>query len=147
MRLPKIEWKEISDDRAALETVWGWASRSGEHLGKIADYIGPQWAHYGLRVDGKLRFCVSVEERRPLGYEIHADAEPGLSPTVSRKAGIVIMNGLLAEPGSRVIAWVNAGNRPARRLASFFMKREIEQHGYIRYGISAEEWSLRNGQR
>lgn len=153
VRLPAIEWKEISDDHAALRQVWEWAERDETRPEPIciADCRGPRWAHYGLYVDGQLRFCVSVEEHRPGGYEVHADAAPGLSPLVTRAAGAVIMNALLAEPESRVIAWVNGNNRAAQRLARYFMQEELtlELNGFslIRYGMSHADWQGRiNGQ-
>jgi hypothetical protein len=154
MILPATEWRDITADEAALRQVWEWRQRDKtlQQVVTLEEVSGPAWAHYGLYVNGELRFGVSVEEHRPGGYEVHTNAAPGCSPRVVREASRLMMAALMESAEDvRIVAWNDVRNRAGVIFAKHFLIPEIEietPHGTLRrYGINREQWEQRNGQR
>lgn len=140
--------EEISNNQHACELVWSWyARRPGFDTGEWL--LGDDWWHYLFYVDGVPQVCVSINERRPMGYEIHVAAAKKTNPNHTRAAIRFVGDRLTTHPLVRLASWCPANHRAAVRLNREFLTEEIRTEvvgqEWIRFGASAREWWDRHG--
>lgn len=145
-----MEVREISNDPDALALAWLWWRRQpgAEDDLELSDRFGPDWWHYLFTFDAPC-VCISINERRPRGYELHI-AAARKSASQTRAAAAFVCERLLRLPDARVAAWVQARNRASRILTAHFLRLdggEAIRNGepWVRYSATADEWRERYG--
>jgi len=148
-----MEVREISDDPEVCEMVWQWHQRrpgfDRDNGLTFADMIGAHWWHYLFSFDGTPLVCVSANEHRPHGFEIHVAAASGTHPARTIEAVQFVGDRLMADPECRLASWCPAKHRAAVRLNKHFLtyetSEEINGERWNRYGSSSPEWWKRHG--
>ncbi len=147
-----FEVKEASDDREMHDMIWSWhLRRPGFTFPADAgpdSYIGPEWRNYCFYFDGTPLVCVSAEEKRAYGYEIHVAAAPGCHPKYVRQS-IKWVGDLLTRNPCRMASWCPAYHRAAVRLNRQFLRYERDfttDDGTLWRGFGADQtyWNQRH---
>lgn len=147
--------KEISDNVALCALVWSWhRRRPGFNPADgitFADMLGEDWHHFLFWFDGRPQVCVTANERRPNGYEIHVAVAEGTNPARTIEAVGFVGDRLMENPACRLASWCPATHRAAVRLNKHFLNfetsKDINGETWSRYGSSSPEWWEKHGQR
>ncbi len=147
--------KEISDNVALCALVWSWHRRRPGFNPvdgiTFADMLGEDWHHFLFWFDGRPQVCVTANERRPNGYEIHVAVAEGTNPARTIEAVGFVGDRLMENPACRLASWCPATHRAAVRLNKHFLNfetsKDINGETWSRYGSSSPEWWEKHGQR
>ena len=150
---PGFQVREISSDPAFHAAIWQWhARRPGWNPSVEAgpdEYLGDNWRNWCFFFDGEPRVCVSVEERRPYGFECHIASAPKTHPDRVRFAARWIGDLLMAQgPSVRIATWVMKENRAAmrfnRRILEYEAETEVEGNIWCRFGADNQRWDQKH---